>query len=175
MNSFETMKTMKYIQDQIDLREKSKVKWDLRFLNLAITVSLWSKDPSTKVGAVIVRPDNTVASLGYNGFPRKMSDNNEQLNNREEKYSRIIHGEINALLSSRENVTGFSLYTIPFMPCDRCCVIMAQAGIVRFIAPTPTQEQLSRWGTSFDKTRNYAAQMGLELVEYDLKEINDIA
>jgi deoxycytidylate deaminase len=34
----------------------------------------WSKDPSTKVGAVIVRPDLTVASIGYNGFPRGMSD-----------------------------------------------------------------------------------------------------
>lgn len=36
-------------------------KWDQRFLELAKVVSTWSKDPSTKTGAVIVRPDKTEA------------------------------------------------------------------------------------------------------------------
>jgi hypothetical protein len=47
-------------------------------------------------------------------------------------------------------------------------VILVQAGIKRFIAPQASQEQLSRWGNAFDKTRKYAAEMGLELVEIDL-------
>jgi dCMP deaminase len=150
------------------------LKWDIRFLRLAREVASWSKDPSTKVGAVIVRPDKTVASLGYNGFPRNMEDDVELYNNREEKYSRIIHGEINALIHAREPVYGYSLYTVPFIPCDRCFVQMAQAGIVRFIAPKPSLETNTRWGDAFTKVRSYAAQTGLELIEYDTDIIKEI-
>lgn len=66
-------------------------KWDSRFLDLAKLVSSWSKDTSTKVGAVISRPDNTIVSLGYNGFPKGMPDDKNLYDLREEKYERIIH------------------------------------------------------------------------------------
>ncbi len=149
------------------------LKWDYRGLELAFTVSQWSKDPSTKVGAVIMRPDKSISSVGYNGFPRKMPDNPEYYTDREEKYSRIIHGEVNALLQCREPVHGFTLYTRPFLPCDRCFVIMAQAGIVRFVAPKPTPDQLSRWGKAIDRVKLYASEMGLELVEYNSEEFKE--
>ena len=56
--------------------EKQKF-WDMRFAQLAKLVSLWSKDPSTKVGSVIVRPDKTIASVGFNGFPKGVPDEPE--------------------------------------------------------------------------------------------------
>ena len=42
-------------------------KWDDRFLKLATVIGNWSKDPSTKVGAVIVNDDNKIISIdkGY--------------------------------------------------------------------------------------------------------------
>ena len=43
-------------------------KWDVRFLKLAHEVASWSKDPSTKVGCVLVK-GKKVVSLGYNGLP----------------------------------------------------------------------------------------------------------
>lgn len=43
-------------------------KWHKRFYDLAVHVSAWSKDPSTKVGACVVNDDNQVLSLGFNGF-----------------------------------------------------------------------------------------------------------
>jgi dCMP deaminase len=49
-------------------------KWDARFLDLARHVATWSRDPSTQTGAVIVRPNRTIASVGYNGFPRDCND-----------------------------------------------------------------------------------------------------
>ncbi|HJU15367.1 MAG TPA: deaminase [Stellaceae bacterium] len=49
-------------------------KWDRRYMALARQVSCWSKDPSTKVGAVIVDNQGRVVALGYNGFPRKVED-----------------------------------------------------------------------------------------------------
>lgn len=143
-------------------------KWNLRFLGLAKEVATWSKDPSTKVGAVIVRSDRTVQSIGYNGFPKSMPDNPEWYSNREEKYSRIVHGEVNALIHAGGPVAGCTLYTYPFMPCDRCCVQMIQAGIKRMVAPTPSMDALTRWAAAFDKTRLYCQQSNVELLEVPL-------
>lgn len=146
----------------------SQLVWDLRMLNFAKVVSEWSKDPSTKVGAVIVKGKNRVVSTGYNGFPTGMEDNSDNLNNREEKYSRIVHGEINALLFAERSVDGCTLYTYPFLPCDRCFVQMAQAGIKRVVAPSATPDQLTRWGAAFEKVKRYGIEMGIEIVELDL-------
>ena len=46
-------------------------------LDLCEAVARRSRDPSTKVGSVILRPDNTIAAAGYNGFPRKVDDDPE--------------------------------------------------------------------------------------------------
>jgi dCMP deaminase len=81
-------------------------KWDGRFLDLAVFVGDWSKDPSTKVGAVLVRPDRTIAGLGFNGFPRGVLDHPERYDDRPTKYEMVVHAEMNALLSSRESLEG---------------------------------------------------------------------
>lgn len=141
--------------------------WDQFFLGMAKYVSTRSKDPSTQTGAVIVRPDRSVASVGFNGFPRKMSDDSVLYANRDEKYSRIVHCEMNAVLYARESLQGYALYTYPFISCDRCFVHMAQAGIIRFVAPCATPEQLTRWGAAFDRVRGYAKDMGLEVIEIE--------
>ena len=149
----------------------NRLSWDEWFLGLAKYVSTRSKDPSTKTGAVIVRPDRSVASMGYNGFAKGMDDNPELYANREEKYSRIIHCEMNALNFAKESVNGYTLYTYPFISCDRCMPHMIQAGIIRFVAPKPTDDQLSRWAFSFEKTRKYAQESKVELVEVDIESI----
>jgi dCMP deaminase len=128
-------------------------KWEHRFLDLARLISSWSKDPSTQVGAVIVRPDRTIVSCGYNGFPRLMPDG---FTTREDKLSRTIHGEINALLTAREPVHGCTLYTWPFLSCDRCFVQLVQAGITTFIAPVNKDP---RWEEAFARVRKYAAEI----------------
>jgi dCMP deaminase len=140
-------------------------KWDYRFLELAKLVSTWSKDPSTQTGAVIVGPQRQVVSVGFNGFPQAMPDSAEHYENREEKYSRIVHCEINALLFAGRVPPGSVLYTYPFMSCDRCVVQMLQAGILDFVAPKATEEQLTRWGAAFAKTRRYIDECGALLIE----------
>lgn len=141
------------------------IKWDHRFLDLAESIAKWSKDPSTKVGAVIVRPDLTVASMGFNGFPKGMPDDEALYQNREEKYPRIIHAELNSVLHCREVVKGYMMYS-SLLPCDRCLVHASQAGITRFVAPVPPSALNERWGASFAMSRKIAAEMGLDLVEY---------
>lgn len=139
-------------------------KWDQRFLELAELVSTWSKDPSTKVGAVIVS-DSRIVSLGYNGFAKGMPDLSEHYDNREEKYSRIVHAEPNAILLAHASVSGMTIYVHPFMPCNRCAVQIIQAGIKRVVAPLPTEEQNKRWGKDFEKARGYFAESGVTLIE----------
>jgi dCMP deaminase len=104
--------------------------WDKRFLELAALVGGWSKDPSTKVGAVIVRPDRTIASLGYNGFPRGVDDTYKD---REHKLLRTVHAEMNAILSAREPVNGYTLYVTPLCPCSNCAAAIIQSGIKRIV------------------------------------------
>jgi dCMP deaminase len=94
-----------------------------------------SKDPSTKVGSVIVRPDKTACSWGTNGFPNGIEDTPERLNTREIKYDLTIHAELNALLFAPERVVGYTQYST-FAPCVRCAVTMIQAKLDRVVFKT---------------------------------------
>lgn len=141
-------------------------KWDYRFLELARLVASWSKDPSTQTGAVIVRPDLSIAATGFNGFPRPIKDWPALLEDREKKYSRIIHCEMNAVLHSRERLDGYTLYTWPIPCCDRCAVHMIQAGITRVVAPAPSNTHLSRWAASFDRATKLFHEAEVETMIY---------
>lgn len=140
-------------------------KWDRRYLDLAALVSSWSKDPSTKTGAVIVRPDNTILSVGYNGFPKRMDDSERFYLDRDVKYSRIVHCEMNAAIHAPESIKGCTLYTYPFLTCDRCFVHMVQMGIVRVVAPVCPPDKRERWEPAFQRVREYAKEAGVSVEE----------
>src|SRR5579862_4966526 len=110
-------------------------KWDRRFLEMAELVASWSKDPSTKTGAVIVRPNRSIAGVGYNGFARGVVDSDERYQNRDLKYRMVVHCEKNAVFSVNGSVEGCTLYTFPFMSCAPCAASMIQVGIKRVVAP----------------------------------------
>jgi len=123
------------------------MKWELRYLEMAKLVSTWSKDPSTKVGSVIVDSDNTVISVGFNGLPRRIQDTDQRLNNRDIKLKMIIHAEINAIITAKRPLTGTTIYTYPFMSCSQCAGLIIQSGICRHISYKTNNE---RWKDSFD-------------------------
>jgi dCMP deaminase len=135
--------------------------WDSRFLELARLVSTWSKDPSTQVGAVITR-GKFVVSLGFNGHPKGVADTPERLEIRENKYRTIIHAEINAILTAKQDLEGCTIYLWPFMPCSQCGAAIVQAGIKRVVAP---QADNDRWAESFKFTQEIFSEAGVELVE----------
>jgi|SRR5579863_753695 len=141
-------------------------KWDKRFLELSKLIASWSKDPSTQTGAVIVRPDRTIISVGYNGFPKGMCDEDYLYADREKKYSRIVHCEMNAVLNAKHTVEGCTLYTWPFASCDRCAVHMIQAGITQFVFPKLPKKLEGRWKESVAKTKSYFEEAHLKWREY---------
>jgi dCMP deaminase len=142
-------------------------KWDRRFLDLARHISTWSKDKSTQCGAVIVRPDKTVASVGYNGFAKGIADTDERLDNRELKYELIIHCEENAILNAAERVRGYTLFVFPFLTCSRCAVRVIQSGIRRVVAPICPPDKAERWEESFARARALYAEAGVEFSEIE--------
>lgn len=127
-----------------------KSKWDLRFLQIAEHISTWSKDPSTKCGAVIVDRHRHIVSTGYNGFPRNMPDDKAKYEDRELKYKYIVHCEINAMTFAQQDLTNCTLYTYPAMSCSRCAGPMIQSGITRCVAPEATDDMKSRWGVDME-------------------------
>ena len=141
------------------------MKWDDRFLKLAQHVSQWSKDPSTKVGAVIVRPDRTIASVGYNGFPRGMDDNPTLYYHREIKYERMVHAEMNAILNAKEPLEGHTLYIWPMFTCDRCAVHVIQSGIKRVVAPILPDSVTGTWSGFINSAQDYYDEAGVEWEE----------
>jgi dCMP deaminase len=138
-------------------------RWDRRFLELARHISGWSKDPSTKVGAVIVDPDNRVVSVGYNGFPRGVADLEHRLNDRELKYKIVVHAERNAMLFARQTLTGCILYVWPFMSCAACAGMAIQVGLARHVAPLVTNP---RWDADFELSKQMfrEAEVALDLL-----------
>lgn len=126
-------------------------KWDTRFLGLAKHISDWSKDPSTKVGCVVVGEDREVRSTGFNGFPRGIEDTVERLNNREMKYPMICHAEENAIMHAARigiSLKGCTAY-VTWPPCSRCARSLIQAGILEVVYPDDS-EIPERWQEDFE-------------------------
>lgn len=136
-------------------------KWDKRFIELAKHISEWSKDPSTKVGAVITDGSNRIISLGFNGFPQNVEDNPDHLANRELKLDLTIHAEMNAILFANQDLTNCTLYTYPLPPCIRCAVHVIQSGIKRVVS---IQNDNSKWKESCDRAAQVMKDAGIDVV-----------
>lgn len=141
-------------------------KWDKRFLDMANLVASWSKDPSTKCGAVITTTDHRIVSVGFNGFPKGTNDDPALYANRPEKYRRVVHAEKNAILFAQgQNLRGCILYVVPLPPCSQCAGMIIQAGIARVVTYEPSQELWERWGEEINTTWKMFRDVGINYVQ----------
>ena len=113
------------------------LSWDEYFMGIAIFTSLRSKDPSSKVGAVIVNQKNHIVGTGYNGFVAGVNEQEFSWAREgawlETKYPYVVHAEANAILNSTtSNLEGCRIYTTLF-PCNECAKQIAQKGIKEVI------------------------------------------
>lgn len=114
-------------------------KWDNYFMNIAIETAKLSKDPSHKVGAVLVK-DKHVKSIGYNGAPHGFPDELVPLDNKSEelinqKRSYMCHAELNSVLNydgQLSDLKGSTIY-VTLSPCYNCALLLAQLGIKEVI------------------------------------------
>ena len=113
--------------------------WDHRFMELAKHISGWSKDESTKIGAVVVGEDNQILATGYNGPPRGVNDDVPERNERPSKYLYTAHAEANAVYNAaREGVSldGATMYVSGLPPCNTCAHAIIQSGIDEIVVET---------------------------------------
>ena len=118
-------------------KRQDYLRWDQYFMGIALLSAQRSKDPSTQVGACIVNDRKHIVGVGYNGFPRGISDEDlpwgrdgEHL---ETKYPYVVHAEVNAVLNSvQSDLKGCTLYVALF-PCNECAKIIIQSGISRIV------------------------------------------
>jgi len=139
-------------------------KWDQRFLRLAGHISDWSKDPSTKVGCVVVGSDREIRSTGFNGFPRGIEDSSERLDDRNQKYPLICHAEENAIMHAARvgvSLKGCVAY-VTWPPCTRCARSLIQAGVVEVVFPENIDVP-ERWVADFDMSMSMMKEAGLEV------------
>ncbi len=123
-------------------------RWEVRWLQCALENAHFSKDPSTKCGAVIVDPcGKRRVSEGYNGFPKTIADTKERIGDRDFKYSAVIHAEMNAILAAKCDLHDHMLF-VSGPPCDRCSAHIVQTGISRVAWLSPTQDYWDRWEES---------------------------
>lgn len=110
---------------------------------------------------MITDQKNRIISLGFNGYPHGVKD--VGLENREEKYNKIIHAEMNAILFSNRNITGCTLYISPLPPCSRCMTMIIQSGITRIVTIKPFGDRKDRWAESNKIAFDMAAEVGIQM------------
>jgi dCMP deaminase len=116
-----------------------KETWTRYYLNLCEAISVKSKDPSRKIGAIIVGQHNQIISTGFNGFPIGVDDyihNHPERYETPLKYSYTVHAEVNAIaFAARSGVsTSNSTLYCTLHPCTECAKMIVQSGITDVIA-----------------------------------------
>jgi dCMP deaminase len=147
------------------------VNWHKRFMDLTEYVAQWSKDRSTKVGCLIVRPDNSNWVTGYNGFPRGVDDDLEYRHVRPEKYLWAEHAERNAVYNcARSGIAteGCRIY-VPWFPCMDCARAIVQSGINQVIYQKldPENSLWLRWKDSCETALALFLETNIDLLAYD--------
>jgi len=143
-------------------------KWDKRYLKLAAGVANWSKDPSSKIGAIAVGSKGQVLAQGYNGFPRGISDSFDRYANKDVKYKFVVHAEMNCIYNATYNgvsLDGATLYVHGLPVCSDCAKGIIQVGIRKVIMPL--DEYPIHWLKSFAYSSELFAEAGViyEFVE----------
>lgn len=141
-------------------------QWDKRFMEIALTISKWSKDPSTQVGCVIVDKNKRILSTGYNGFPRGVIEKNNRFE-RPQKYEYTEHSERNAIFNAVATgvKTQDSIIYITMPPCTDCARAIIQSGIKELIyLPQPENDaKITGWRDSIPISFQMLHEAGIKI------------
>lgn len=146
------------------------LKWHKRFMEIATLVSSWSKDESTKVGAVVVGIDKEIRATGYNGIVRGVDDDVEERSQRPTKYEFYEHAERNAIYNAcltGVSLKGCAIY-VTYFPCTDCARAIIQTGIKLVLTNKKIDSKIvanSDWRENLDYSRQMFKEAGVEFLE----------
>ena len=157
-------------------------RWDHHFLRMALECAAMSKDPSTRVGAVLV-DHRAIVGTGFNGLPRGIADTQGRLADRDTRLRLVVHAEVNAILNAAR-VGACTLNTTLYIaatdsggaiwggpPCVRCAVHVIQAGITEVVS-YPFKSVPSRWRDDLAEALSLLAEAGVGFREVPLPAID---
>lgn len=142
-------------------------KLDLRFLAISKKIAEWSKDPSKKIGCVIVNDKKTIISQGYNGFPRGVEDLKERLTDRTTKYKFVVHAEMNAIFNATYNgvsLDGTTAYIWGLPVCNECAKGLIQCGVKRIVSVDAYDDK--KWSSVSEISKIMFDETDVEYTEY---------
>lgn len=151
----------------MDITDK---KWSVRLLKMAKNVASWSKDTSTKVGAVITTADGKPISWGFNGMPMGIDDNIPERHMRPEKYKWMCHAERNAMdLASRSDLSNCVMF-VTFAPCANCAQSIIQRGIRTVVvdASSTVDKVPAHWTEEMTTANQMMLEAGVNIIPVDL-------
>ncbi|RJO58971.1 cytidine deaminase [Candidatus Parcubacteria bacterium] len=129
-------------------KRENYLSWDECFMLMAELISQRSKDPNTQAGSVIVDQNNIIIGLGYNGFPRSVSDEELPWEREgkflETKYAYVVHAEENAIYNTNKSTRGCKMYATLF-PCNECVKTIIQNGITEIIFASDKYHDQDIW------------------------------
>lgn len=145
------------------------MNWYEFFMRHVYLAASKSKDPRTKIGAILVK-DNTVISEGYNGFPRGVQDLNKRYTSRKTKYNYVVHAEHNVILNCARNgisTLGTTLYT-QGIPCKECAKAIIQTGVKLIITHSlwPNLVHCPNWVRSIKIGERMLDEAGIQISSF---------
>lgn len=144
--------------------------WDEVFMRAVYNISWKSKDPKTKIGAILVR-DNIPVVQCFNGFPRKIKDLQERYNDRDLKRRMVAHAEANTIFVSArlgKNTDDTICYT-QGIPCANCSIALIQGGISEIVVHSiwPNLNHSKEWVESIDLSKSMLQEAGVKIRFFD--------
>jgi dCMP deaminase len=148
----------------------SPMDFDEMFMRQVYLVAAKSKDPRTKIGAILVK-DGDIISVGFNGFPRGVLDLKTRYEDRETKYSFVKHAESNSCLNAARkgiSTSGGILYT-QGVPCRECAKDIIQCEISEVVCHKqwPNLTHSEAWVKSIDLTKTLFSETGIPVRWFD--------
>jgi dCMP deaminase len=147
------------------------MNWKEYFRNIVHQVKLKSKDEKTQIGAVIVGEDNEIVSTGYNSFPRGISDDISERQERPEKYFWFEHAERNAIYNAARigvSTKGTTMYLTCGIPCADCCRGIINAGITTIVCEVgEAGAKGPKWEESGKRSLQMFNEAGVKIQYYE--------
>lgn len=156
---------------QIALMKRSKA---IKYYKLTeFMANNFSKDPSTKVGALFMYPETMqILSMGYNGMPRGIDETIAERWERPLKYKLIEHAERNAIYNAAQSGVSLrdSICVATMLPCCDCTRGIIQSGCKMVITKDISQlqqtqpEVYDRWKDDWDISMSMLKEADIQIM-----------